>query len=127
MLMFVGSKVISSEKIGQFILEHLVRCCDYDSVGPIVSYQLASRWLFPPLRIVPPPVCTLFNLLKPTGYGMHQQVEHFNSCMLCPYCVYFFCVCLRINSNLCHLEHKLIGFYNRDEKCLLCCMDWAFK
>jgi len=23
------------------------------------------------------------------------------------------------NSNLCHLQHKLIGFYNRDEKCLL--------
>ena len=25
---------------------------------------------------------------------------------------------LRTNSNLCHLQHKLIGFYNRDEKCL---------
>ena len=23
------------------------------------------------------------------------------------------------NSDLCHLQHKLIGFYNRDEKCLL--------
>ena len=26
---------------------------------------------------------------------------------------------LRTNSDLCHLQHKLIGFYNRDEKCLL--------
>ena len=25
---------------------------------------------------------------------------------------------LRTNSDLCHLQHKLIGFYNRDEKCL---------
>jgi len=28
---------------------------------------------------------------------------------------------------LCHLQHKLIGFYNRDEKCLLCGTDWVFK
>jgi hypothetical protein len=34
---------------------------------------------------------------------------------------------LRTNSDLCHLEHKLIGFCNRDEKCLLCGTDWAFK
>jgi len=30
-----------------------------------------------------------------------------------------FCIYLRNNSDLCHLQHKLIGFYNRDEKCLL--------
>jgi hypothetical protein len=28
---------------------------------------------------------------------------------------------------LCHLHHKLIGFYNRDEKCLLRGTDWVFK
>jgi len=28
---------------------------------------------------------------------------------------------------LCHLQHKLIGFYNRDEKCLLRGTNWAFK
>jgi len=33
-LMFLGYRVVSSEKVGQLILEHLVRCCDYDSVGP---------------------------------------------------------------------------------------------
>ena len=38
-----------------------------------------------------------------------------------------FYICLRKNSNLCHLQHKLIGFYNRDEKCLLCGTDWVFK
>jgi hypothetical protein len=32
-----------------------------------------------------------------------------------------------VNSDLCHLQHKLIGFYNRDEKCLQRGTDWAFK
>jgi hypothetical protein len=58
------------------------------------------------------------NLLKPTGYGLHKQVEYFNNCMLCPYCFYMFCICPRTNNNLCHLHNKLTGFYNRDEKCL---------
>jgi hypothetical protein len=31
----------------------------------------------------------IVNLLKPTGYGMHQQVEYFNNCTLCPYCMCF--------------------------------------
>jgi hypothetical protein len=26
---------------------------------------------------------------------------------------------------LCHLQHKLIGFYNRDEKCLDRGADWG--
>ena len=34
---------------------------------------------------------------------------------------------LRTNSDLCHLQHKLIGFCNRDEKCLLCGANWVFK
>jgi len=38
-----------------------------------------------------------------------------------------FCIYLRTNSDLCHLQHKLIGFYNRDEKCLLRSKDWVFK
>ena len=33
---------------------------------------------------------------------------------------------MRINSDLCHLHHKLIGFYNRDEKCLQRGTDWVF-
>jgi hypothetical protein len=32
----------------------------------------------------------------------------------------------RTNSDLCHLEHKLIGFYSRDEKCLQRGTDWVF-
>jgi hypothetical protein len=28
---------------------------------------------------------------------------------------------------LCHLHHKLIGFYNRDEKCLQRGTDWVLN
>jgi len=38
-----------------------------------------------------------------------------------------FCIYLRINSDLCHLQHKLIGFYNSDEKCLQRGTHWVFK
>jgi hypothetical protein len=43
----------------------------------------------------------------------------FNNCTLCPHCIYVFCIYPRTNSDLCHLQHKLIGFHNPDEKCLL--------
>ena len=51
----------------------------------------------------------------------------FNNCTLCPHCIYVFCVYLRTNSDLCRLQHKLIGFYSRDEKCLQRGTDWVFK
>ena len=38
-----------------------------------------------------------------------------------------FCIYLRTNSDLCHLQHKLTGFYNPDEKCLQRGTDWVFK
>ena len=38
----------------------------------------------------------------------------FNNCTHCPHCIYMFCIYLRTNSDLCHLQHKLIGFHNRD-------------
>ena len=37
------------------------------------------------------------------------------------------CIYLRTNSDLCHLQHKLIGFYNWDEKCLQYGTYWVFK
>jgi len=39
------------------------------------------------------------------------------------------CIYLRKNSDLCHLrvQHKLIGFYNPDEKCLQRGTDRVFK
>ena len=68
----------------------------------------------------------LLNVLKPTGHVMHQQ---FNIQQLYVLPTLYLCVCiyLRTNSDLCHLQHKLIGFYNRDEKCLLQGTNWVFK
>jgi hypothetical protein len=31
-----------------------------------------------------------------------------------------------VNSDLCHLQHELIGFYNRDEKSFQRGTDWAY-
>jgi hypothetical protein len=55
----------------------------------------------------------------PTGFT-------FNSCTLC-HTVFMFRIYLRTNSNLCYLQRKLIGFYNRDEKCSLRGTNWVFK
>jgi hypothetical protein len=68
----------------------------------------------------------LINLLKPTGHVMHYQFNIHNR-TLSPHCIYAFCIYLRTNSDLCHLHHKLIGFYNRVEKCLLHDTYWVFK
>jgi len=45
----------------------------------------------------------------------------------CPHCICLFCIYLRTNSDVCPIWHKLIGFYNRDEKCLLRGTNWGFK
>jgi hypothetical protein len=47
------------------------------------------------------------NLIKPTGYGMHQKVEYFNKCKLCPRYIYVFCICLSTNSDLCAIYIKV--------------------
>jgi hypothetical protein len=54
---------------------------------------------------------------------MHQ----FNNCLLCPHYIYVFCIYLRTDSDLCHFHRKLIGFYNRVEKCLQRGTNWASK
>jgi len=66
------------------------------------------------------------NLLKPAGYAMHQQ---FNIQLLYTQSTLYLCVLYlsEKSSNLCHLQYKLIGFYNRDEKCLLLGTNWVFK
>jgi hypothetical protein len=53
-------------------------------------------------------------LLKPTGYMTHHQ---FNPQQLYALPTLYLCV-LYLSENkqrFCHLQHKLIGFYNRDE------------
>jgi hypothetical protein len=67
------------------------------------------------------------NLLTPTGHVMHQQFNIQQLYVLPTHCIYVFCIYLRTNSDVCQLHHKLIGFYNRDEKCLLRGTNWIFK
>ena len=57
---------------------------------------------------------------------IHQQ---FNSQQLYALPTLYLCVLyyLRTNSDLCHLQHKLVGFYSLDEKCLQRGTDWGFK
>jgi len=67
------------------------------------------------------PKMLLTCLLKPTGYVMHHQ---FNIQEL--YALYLWVLYLSENKQ-CHLQHKLIGFYNQEEKCLQRGTDWVFK
>jgi len=67
------------------------------------------------------------NLLKPTGLRDAPTSLTLNNCTLCPHCIYVFCIYLRTNSDLCRLQHKLIGFYNRYEMCIQRGTDWVFK
>ena len=65
------------------------------------------------------------NLLKPTGYVMHQQ---FN--IQQPYALPTLYLCVLYlfeNKQWLVSQHKLTGFYNRDEKCLQRGTDWVFK
>jgi len=68
----------------------------------------------------------IINPLNPTGNMMHHQ---FNIQQLYALPKLYLCICiyLRTHTDLCHLQHKLIGFYNWDEKCLLGGTNWAFK
>ena len=50
------------------------------------------------------------------------NIQQMYTLSICVFCIY-----LRTNSDLCHLQHKVIGFYNQDEKCLLQGTNWVFK
>jgi hypothetical protein len=52
-----------------------------------------------------------FTLLKPAGCAMHQQFN-IQQLYVLPTLYYVFGIYLRTNSDLCYLQHKLIGFYN---------------
>ena len=59
----------------------------------------------------------------PTGYVMIHIQEFY----ILPHCIYVFWIYLRTNSDFFPIQFELIGFYNRDEKCLQRGMDWVFK
>ena len=56
---------------------------------------------------------------------MHQQFNIQQLYVLST--LYLGVLYLSENRDLCHLQHKRIGFYNRDEKCLLRGTNWVFK
>jgi len=65
-------------------------------------------------------------LSNPSVYVMHQQIN-IQQLYVLPtlyLCVFIY---LRTNSDLCHLLHKLNGFYNREEKCLKRGTVWGFR
>ena len=62
------------------------------------------------------------NLLKPTGHVMHEEI---NVQQLYVLPTLYLCV-LYLSENK-QRQHKLIGFYNRDEKRLLRGTNWVFK
>jgi hypothetical protein len=67
-----------------------------------------------------------FNLSKPTGYVINQQfnIQQLYILPTLYLCVLYLC---EHKQHFCHLHHKLIGFYNREEKCLQRGTEWAFK
>ena len=91
--------------------------------------ERCHRNRLPPCGGIPLPSSRHFlriNLLNPTGHVMHQQ---FNIQQLYALPTLYLCV-LYLSENkqrLVPLQHKLIGFYNRDEKCLLRGTNWVFK
>jgi hypothetical protein len=66
------------------------------------------------------------NLLKPAGYVMHHQqfnIQQLNAL----FTLYLYVLYLSENKQRLVTHHNLIGFYNRDEKCLERGTDWGFK
>ena len=63
----------------------------------------------------------------PTGHVMYQQfnIQQLYALPTLYLCVLF--IYLRTNGDFCPIQHKLIGFYNHDEKRLLHGTNWIFK
>ena len=58
---------------------------------------------------------------------MHQQFNIQQLYVLPTHCIYVFRIYLRTNSDLCHLQHKLIDLYNRGGKYILRGTNWVCK
>ena len=66
--------------------------------------QIRLMELISPMKLLPHwPFKAYWLRDAPTG-------STFNNHTLCPHCIYVFCIYLRTNSDLCHLQHKPIGF-----------------
>ena len=68
----------------------------------------------------------VFAFLKSTSYVMCQNI-YFSRVVNSAHNLLMFDIYLRTNSDFCLIQPKLIGFHNRDEKCLQRGTDWVFK
>ena len=64
--------------------------------------------------------------IKPTGYVMHHQFN-IQQLYALPTLYLFVLYLSGKKQRLYHLQHKLMGFYNRVEKCFLRGTNWVFK
>jgi hypothetical protein len=92
-------------------------------VQTAVMYRLTSLYFRIISRIQLPSVISRCSRQIPAAgcCQIRQQVLYVVSLYIYIY------IYIRTNSDLCHLQPKLIGFYNRDEKCLQRGTDWGFK
>jgi hypothetical protein len=98
-----------------------VWCILYGVLVLCGSYGLSLSYA---IRRFPVSCLGYVNLLKPAGYVICTISS---TTVRSAHTVFVLRIYLRTDSDLCHLHHKIIGFYNRDEKCLLRGTDWVFK
>jgi len=67
------------------------------------------------------------NLLKPRGYCMYHQFWISKILLFSLQFIYMFRMDLRKNSEFCPIQVSVIGFYNREGKCLLRGTNWISK
>jgi hypothetical protein len=68
------------------------------------------------------PISCFVYVLNNHSHRVTTQLQLINIIIIIIIIIY-----LRTTSDFRHLQHKLIGFYNRDEKCLQRGTEWAFK
>jgi len=97
-----------------FLWEQTATCATYSINWLVFITEMKNVYSTVGTGALNKAVCT--SSLKPTSHMMHQQFN-IQQLYLYSHCICVFCIYLRTNSYLCHLQHKLIGFYSRDEKC----------
>jgi len=84
--------------------------CARDDIDATINYEIVHCNEMSIEKIIAFKTCWL----RDTTTGLT-----FNNSTLHSHGNFVICIYLKTNSNLCHLKHKLIGLYNRDEYCLL--------
>ena len=118
-----GSRATINENISPFgkaSCSYKKRCQFDFCFNWILLLSLQKSWLLLEW------LCLGLKFVNPTGHYMHHQFI-FQQLYSLPTLFLSLCIYLITNSDLCHLLHKLIGFFSRDEKFLQRGTDWGFK